>query len=452
MLCWVRDAIEDAPQTTSRLQKPQSQEQALAELRNHPWKRDRALQIIKYAKEKGVTNALLIAGIANNETGMAQCVNSAGKGEYSRGTACVTNYNASECFNGGTKVIAGAGDGSCNAGGLSMFQFDAGTWNQTVDTYGTGIFGVRGAVHAAIDYIHNRITGPYMGANSMADTITILNRIRVGTPEYDRWIVAHRRGYNPGAGSAYEAQTKVNTEALLWAYGNDFWYPKPVDPSAPIGYIDSVSASGLVTGWACDRDRPNESIGVHVYVGGPAGAEGAKGYATIVANRGSEVGVNKACGGGKAHRFSFQIPESSCAKEVYAYGINVAGTKGGNGMLKNSGTQIACFGEWAPIGYIDGMDANGNVTGWACDPDWPDASISVHVYAGGPAGKGKGFPVTANLASEAGVNSRCKGGKAHRFKAAVGTQYRGKPIYAYGLNLAWTNGWTMPLTNSGKTF
>ncbi|MEZ4287222.1 MAG: hypothetical protein R3A47_03555 [Polyangiales bacterium] len=47
---------------------------------------------------------------------------------------------------------------------------------------------------------------------------------------------------------------------------------------------------------------------------------------TIVANRGSEVGVNKACGGGKAHRFLVSDPRRVHAPKKYAYGINVAGT------------------------------------------------------------------------------------------------------------------------------
>ncbi|MEZ4287223.1 MAG: hypothetical protein R3A47_03560 [Polyangiales bacterium] len=89
------------------------------------------------------------------------------------------------------------------------------------------------------------------------------------------------------------------------------------------------------------------------------------------------------------------------------------------------------------------MDANGNVTGWACDPDCRSVDQRPCLRLVDPRAKEKGFPVTANLASEAGVNSRCKGGKAHRFKAAVGTQYRVvKTDLRLRFNLAWTNGWT----------
>lgn len=41
-----------------------------------------------------------------------------------------------------------------------------------------------------------------------------------------------------------------------------------------------------------------------------------------------------------------------------------------------------------PIGYFDGVDSNGVISGWAVDPDVPSVSIEVHVYMDGPAGGG----------------------------------------------------------------
>ena len=96
------------------------------------------------------------------------------------------------------------------------------------------------------------------------------------------------------------------------------------------------------------------------------------------------------------------------------------------------------------IGYLDGVDdATGRVWGWACDPDAPQTSVSVHFYADGPAGKGRMVAATnANKWSEAAVRARCGGGNNHRFEffaSAAVIQKIGKgshSIYAHGIDTA----------------
>lgn len=106
----------------------------------------------------------------------------------------------------------------------------------------------------------------------------------------------------------------------------------------PRGVLDGITTAGRAWGWACDRDDPNASIAVHLYVGGPAGS-GAPGY-SVTANIASEAAVMWECAGGKAHRFSITLPGGAAnrGKRVYAYGINLAGGK--NVPLANSGRVV----------------------------------------------------------------------------------------------------------------
>src|SRR5579883_2942394 len=89
---------------------------------SEPQRRARAQMIIDVARSKGITNPVILAGIAQAETGLAQCVN-----ERSDRFVC-PGPNSPEC--GGGPVIAGYWDGPCSAqqGGLTMWQLDSGTY------------------------------------------------------------------------------------------------------------------------------------------------------------------------------------------------------------------------------------------------------------------------------------------------------------------------------------
>src|SRR5689334_8810926 len=75
----------------------------------------RATHIRDAAARRGITNGVLLAGIADSETGMAQC--------WSEATWACRGPTSPDC--GGGPVIAGSGDGACSLrrGGLGMFQF-----------------------------------------------------------------------------------------------------------------------------------------------------------------------------------------------------------------------------------------------------------------------------------------------------------------------------------------
>src|SRR4029077_4402804 len=96
------------------------------------------------ASARGLGNAFLLAGIANDETNLAMC--------WSEATWACQGPNSPDC--GGGPVIAGSADGPCSAqqGGLGMFQFDAGTYADTINRYGTDVLTVAGQTTHAIDY------------------------------------------------------------------------------------------------------------------------------------------------------------------------------------------------------------------------------------------------------------------------------------------------------------
>src|SRR5690348_3753785 len=106
-------------------------------------RRPRSAAIRDVAASRGLTNGVLLAGIAQVETGLSHC--------WSEATWACKGPTSSFC---GGPVIAGAADGPCSAqqGGLGMFQFDAGTFSDTIDHYGSDVLTVAGQTSHAIDY------------------------------------------------------------------------------------------------------------------------------------------------------------------------------------------------------------------------------------------------------------------------------------------------------------
>lgn len=107
------------------------------------------------------------------------------------------------------------------------------------------------------------------------------------------------------------------------------------------------------------------------------------------------------------------------------------------------------------VGYVDSVRNIKNeiaVSGWACVKGKKE-SINVHLYAGGPAGKGKIIKSTlSNRPSEVGVARACKtSSRAYRFKTTLTpSEYlksQGKKIFIHAIN-KW--GRNELLRNSGK--
>jgi hypothetical protein len=99
-----------------------------------------------------------------------------------------------------------------------------------------------------------------------------------------------------------------------------------------------AAAGDVLTGWACANGL-GDSIGVHVYAGGPAGQGGTM-VAAAVANQPSEPAVANACGvGGGAFRFAIALTDDMKARfggqALFVHGLSPVG--GDNKLIGNSG-------------------------------------------------------------------------------------------------------------------
>jgi hypothetical protein len=143
--------------------------------------RERAALIRDSAAEMGLHNAALLGGIAISETNLAHCWSEA---QY----ACMGPPSPS-C--GGEPIIAGSADGPCadEQGGLGMFQFDAGTYADTLAMYGDSILTIEGnsaqAVAFVVDKVKLEVDGvaDWMAAVGWMDTVPM----RAGDPLMEQW-------------------------------------------------------------------------------------------------------------------------------------------------------------------------------------------------------------------------------------------------------------------------
>jgi len=104
--------------------------------------------------------------------------------------------------------------------------------------------------------------------------------------------------------------------------------PAPSQPvvtnNAPKGHVDSYSSPSYktvsVSGWAYDPDALSESIGIHIYVGGPAGSGGECLYAGKTDVSRSDLGI----GGNHGFNVTFKTNRTGDVP-VYIYAIDTAG-------------------------------------------------------------------------------------------------------------------------------
>jgi hypothetical protein len=177
------------------------------------------------ARFRGIhSNGFLLAGISNEESGLAHC--------WSEATWACKGPGSPDC--GGGPVIAGSADGPCSAnqGGLGMFQFDAGTYSNTVNKYGQEILTVGGQVSSAVDYAVQMVKNSIYTTNAETDAKALawLNDFDVdnGTLR-DQWIKTVLRYYNgcqPGW-SCWAPRYQAYTDGMWMAVdepgGLGFW-------------------------------------------------------------------------------------------------------------------------------------------------------------------------------------------------------------------------------------
>lgn len=93
------------------------------------------------------------------------------------------------------------------------------------------------------------------------------------------------------------------------------------DPKGDLDFASGGEGCFTVRGWAFDPDVPNQSITVHIYIGGWAGQNGAESFA-ITADK-PRGDVNSAYGISGNHGFEATLKTSKVGTfHVYAYAIN----------------------------------------------------------------------------------------------------------------------------------
>lgn len=162
-------------------------------------KQPRYERIRQAARDNGIPkNGYLFAGIANDETGLAMC--------WSEATWACKGPASPDC--GGNAIIAGSADGPCSSqqGGLGMFQFDAGTYSQTIARYGNAVLTVDGQIASAVEYVVRMVRDSAYTTNAETDAKAMawLNNFDPHNPTLrDQWIKTVVRYYNgcqPGWG------------------------------------------------------------------------------------------------------------------------------------------------------------------------------------------------------------------------------------------------------------
>lgn len=185
-------------------------------------RRDRAAQIRDAAAANGIERGWLLAGIADSETNMSHC--------WSELTWACMGPNSPDC--GGGPVVAGAADGPCSLrqGGLGMFQFDAGTFEDTLRREGDRVLLIAGNVAAAVDFVVSMvIRSTYVsGVGTRAQAIDWVNGVQIDNGRWDAWIRTVTHYYNGclpsySCWSSRYANYRDKTSGVYREMGAEFW-------------------------------------------------------------------------------------------------------------------------------------------------------------------------------------------------------------------------------------
>jgi MYXO-CTERM domain-containing protein len=210
-------------------------------------RRERATLIRDSAAEMGMFNAALLGGIAISETGLAHC--------YSEASFACPGPDSPSC-NG--PVIAGGADGPCSAmqGGLGMFQFDAGTYAQTVSTYGPTILTVEGNTAQAVQFVQSRLQQDITGVTSWGTAMAFMNSVPLvaGDPKMEQWSHFLACRYNGCCTTSTTCTSRANgyrdnAISIYNEFGAAFWDESLRCTALPDdGVIDQRSACYVAGG------------------------------------------------------------------------------------------------------------------------------------------------------------------------------------------------------------
>ena len=174
------------------------------------------------AAEMGLYNAALMAGIAISETNLAHC--------QSEATYACQGPASPSCDGG--PIIAGAADGPCAdmQGGLGMFQFDAGTYAQTVAAYGDSILTIEGNTAQAVSFVVERAQQSVTGIEDWLGAVGWMNGVpmEAGQARMEEWASFIVCRYNGCCSTSATCQSRAAgyRDHAIEAFsemGADFW-------------------------------------------------------------------------------------------------------------------------------------------------------------------------------------------------------------------------------------
>ncbi len=184
-------------------------------------RRERATLIRDSAAEMGMYNAALLGGIAISETNLAHCFSEASFG--------CPGPDSPSC---GGPILAGGADGPCAnmQGGLGMFQFDSGTYAQTLATYGASVLTVEGNTAQAVSFVETRLAQDIAGVDDWRSAMTYLNAtpLVAGNPKTEEWARFLACRYNGCCSTSATCTSRANGYrdngiAIYREFGAEFW-------------------------------------------------------------------------------------------------------------------------------------------------------------------------------------------------------------------------------------
>lgn len=187
------------------------------------------------AAARGITNPMLIAGIANGETNLTHC-----RADYYAQLCAQTAGTPISPSCAGGSVLVGNADSSCAQGGLGLFQLDYGTQAQTIAHYGTSVLSLDGNIGFGIDHIVEDVRicslTPAFGTDlavAKQAAIKWINNAKRGTADYGTFFMCMSKYYN-GAGTQAEANYyRGKTEEVFNLYNT------PAPPTAHTGTVNT---------------------------------------------------------------------------------------------------------------------------------------------------------------------------------------------------------------------
>jgi uncharacterized protein (TIGR03382 family) len=200
------------------------------------------------AAEMGLYNAALMAGIAISETQLAHC--------QSEATYACKGPASPSCDGG--PIIAGAADGPCAdmQGGLGMFQFDAGTYAQTLATYGDSILTIEGNTAQAVSFVAVRVQQHIAGVDDWLGAVGWMNGVpmKASDARMEEWasfIVCRYNGCCTATSATCQSRARGYRDNAILAFhemGSYFWHTATRCSKLPEGGVIDQRSNCYVAG------------------------------------------------------------------------------------------------------------------------------------------------------------------------------------------------------------